>query len=117
MTLGESIFRRLAVTPEPPYFAVIFTSVRNGSDSESYSEMADCLERMVKNQPGYLGMESVRGTDGVGITVSYWNSVEAIEQWRNVPIHREAQQSGRAAWYDGYHLRICRVERDSFLMK
>ena len=99
----------IANTPKPPYYAVIFTSLKTPED-EGYSDMADKMADMAKQQPGYLGHESVR--DGLGITVSYWESLEAIKNWKNVAEHLEAQRTGINRWYSSYKTRICRVDRD-----
>lgn len=102
----------IARTPEPPYFAVVFTSVRGDADPEGYAVMADRMVELASGQPGFLGMETVRNTEGVGITVSYWASLDAIRKWREHAEHRVAQSRGRSTWYREYRLRICRVERD-----
>jgi heme-degrading monooxygenase HmoA len=99
-----------APTPEPPYYAVIFSSVRTGQDAAGYGEMAERMVELAAQQPGYLGVESVRDGDGQGITVSYWQSLEAIHAWGGVAEHRQAQQGGRAKWYEVFQLRVCRVE-------
>ncbi len=97
---------------ESGYFAVLFTTLRpvDGSD-DGYAAMAERMDELARHQPGYLGMDSARGVDGVGITVSYWESLEAIAAWRDVEEHRKAQIEGRRRWYDGYTLRVARVER------
>lgn len=100
-----------ATTPEPPYFAVIFVSVRNGVDDEGYAAMAARMAELAALQPGYLGLDSVRGGDGLGITVSYWRTEADIARWRAHAEHREAQLQGRRDWYRQYELRVCRVER------
>jgi heme-degrading monooxygenase HmoA len=100
-----------AATPEPPYFAVIFTSIRTRADSDGYEVTAERMLELAREQPGYLGVESARGEDGLGITVSYWSSQEAIRAWREHAEHAIAQESGRTKWYSRYSLRICRVER------
>jgi heme-degrading monooxygenase HmoA len=102
----------LARTPEPPYFAVVFTSVRRSTDEPGYEATADRMVELASGQPGFLGLESVRDQSGVGITVSYWASLEAIRDWRAHAEHRVAQAQGRSTWYGEYRLRICRVERD-----
>lgn len=99
-----------ARTPPPPYYAVIFTSLRTGVD-EGYEEMARRMVELARQQPGFLGVESARGTDGLGITVSYWSSPEAIAAWRRQTEHRVAQERGRRDWYSRYELRVARVER------
>lgn len=91
------------------YYAVIFTSTQK-ENIEGYHEMANKMEQLAKLQPGYLGMESVRNE--VGITVSYWESLEDIKLWKQQTKHLEAQQKGRKDWYDWYHVRICKVERE-----
>jgi len=101
----------IAATPEPPYYAVIFTSIRR-SPAEGYGELAQAMEVLAAQQPGYLGIESVRGEDGVGVTVSYWESTEAILNWRRNLEHRAAQDAGRKNWYEDYRVRIAKVERD-----
>jgi heme-degrading monooxygenase HmoA len=70
------------------------------------------MEELAREQAGFLGMESVRGADGMGITVSYWSSMEAIAAWRRDAEHRVAQEKGRGGWYSGYRIRIARVERE-----
>ncbi|WP_053122926.1 antibiotic biosynthesis monooxygenase [Pseudomonas sp. P1.31] len=92
-------------------FAVIFTSTRTEGDN-GYAAAAERMEELVNMQPGYLGVESVRGADGVGITVSYWESEAAILAWRQNPEHRVIQERGRSIWYSKFHTRVCRVERE-----
>lgn len=99
----------LAKTPEPPYYVVIFTS-RRASAHEGYGEMADRMVELASEQAGFLGIESVR-EGAIGITVSYWDSMEAIDSWRKHVEHREAQRMGRDVWYDEYNVRVARVER------
>ena len=99
----------LAKTPSTPYYAVIFTTLRTDID-EGYEETAARMEELAKEQPGYLGIESARSV--VGITVSYWEDVTSILHWKNNIEHSEAREKGRTLWYEKYHLRICKVERD-----
>ena len=100
-----------AVTPHPPYYAVIFTSVRTAADPDGYAVTADRMVELARQQPGFLGIESARGADGLGITVSYWESEAAIRAWHEQAEHRLAQAAGREKWYAAYQLRVCRVER------
>ena len=100
----------IANTPAPPYYAVIFTS-RHGDDTEDYGEMADRMVELAGTMPGYLGIESVKNDEGQGITVSYWETEEAIRNWKANADHRVAQETGRTRWYEEYALRIARVER------
>jgi heme-degrading monooxygenase HmoA len=99
-------------TPTPPYYAVIFTSQRTAADDDGYAVMAERMLELAAAQPGFLGVESARDPEGVGITVSYWESLEAIRRWREHPEHGLAQAQGRAKWYASYRLRICRVEAE-----
>lgn len=101
----------LATTPEPPYFAVIFASVRTAQDDEGYAAAADRMAQLASEQPGYLGVDSVRGTDGVGITVSYWSSEAAIAAWRRHAEHTIVREQGRKSWYSQYELRVARIDR------
>ena len=98
-----------ANTPAPPYYAVIFTSMRTEQDN-GYGEMADKMVALAQEQPGYLGHESAR--EEIGITVSYWENLEAIRNWKQQIDHLVAQQKGREIWYASYKTRICKVERD-----
>ena len=100
---------KIATTPEPPYYAVIFTSIRTKVD-EGYEEMAEAMVKLGEQQPGYLGIESARNE--VGITVSYWKDLESIRNWKKQSDHVFAQQEGRRIWYASYKTRICKVERD-----
>jgi heme-degrading monooxygenase HmoA len=102
----------LASTPEPPYTAVIFTSLRTDADDEGYRDAARRMEELAADQPGYLGIESVRDAEhGLGITVSYWASESAARAWKQVAEHRDAQLLGRSTWYRAYAVRIATVER------
>lgn len=104
----------IAQTPNPPYYAVIFTSLRTPDDA-GYAAMAEAMFALAAQQPGFLGVESAR--EELGITVSYWTSLEAIAAWKQNSAHLVAQQRGRDVWYDAYKVRICRVERDYDLNK
>jgi heme-degrading monooxygenase HmoA len=97
-----------AATPAPPYYAVIFTSLRTGEE-QGYGETARRMLELARTQPGFLGVESVR--DGLGITVSYWESPEAIRAWKENAEHRLAQVRA-GEWYAAFRVRICRVERE-----
>jgi heme-degrading monooxygenase HmoA len=92
-----------------PYYAVIFTSTQK-ADIEGYGEMANKMEELAKKQAGYLGMDTARNE--VGITVSYWVSLDAIKSWKHNTEHLIAQQKGRHEWYRWYNVRICKVERE-----
>lgn len=101
----------IAETPEPPYYAVIFTSVRTAGDN-GYAEAANRMIELAQKQPGFLGAESSR-TD-VGITVSYWTDLESIKSWKINAEHLEAQKKGRTLWYETAKTRVAKVERDFF---
>lgn len=99
----------IAATPAAPYYAVIFTSLRTEREN-GYGKMAEAMEELAATQPGFLGIESAR--DGLGITVSYWSSLESIAAWKQNSRHLVAQQRGRDTWYEEFKVRVCRVERD-----
>lgn len=99
-----------AQTPQPPYYAVIFTSQRTEGD-QGYGSMAECMVELAHEQSGFLGVESARGADGLGITVSYWESTQAIANWKANAEHRIAQETGKRVWYADYQLRVAKVER------
>lgn len=100
----------IANTPKPPYYAVIFTTERSTID-EGYTQMAQQMLEMAQQQPGFLGEESAR--EELGITVSYWESLEAIKNWKHNAKHLQAQKLGKEKWYKKYKLRVARVERDA----
>jgi heme-degrading monooxygenase HmoA len=102
----------LAQTPEPPYIAVIFTSLRSDDDEAGYGAMAEAMDRLAREQPGWLGFESARGADGFGITVSYWRSAAEARAWKGVAEHLGAQRLGRERWYRTYRVRIAEVQRE-----
>jgi heme-degrading monooxygenase HmoA len=103
------IKQMIAQTPPTPYYAVIFTSIRTEGNN-GYAAMADAMDELAKQQEGYLGIESARNE--IGITVSYWQSLEAIRNWKANTDHLMAQKYGREKWYANYKVRICKVERD-----
>ncbi|EJV87619.1 antibiotic biosynthesis monooxygenase family protein [Bacillus mycoides] len=94
-----------------PYYAVIFTS-NLSNDTTDYSTVSEKMEELAKQQPGFLGVESARDNSGLGITISYWESLEAIENWKKNALHKEAKTRGREQWYENFHLRICLVEKE-----
>ena len=91
--------------------AVIFTSVRNGTDAAGYDAAAVAMDALAARQPGYRGVESVRGIGGDGITISYWADEAAAIAWRDHPEHAAIRELGRARWYDRYRLTVCAVTR------
>jgi heme-degrading monooxygenase HmoA len=99
----------IAATPKPPYYAVIFTSLRTEGDN-GYGDMAAAMVELAAQQPGYLGIESAR--EDLGITVSYWSDLESIKNWKANVEHQQAQKSGREKWYSSFKVRISKVERD-----
>jgi heme-degrading monooxygenase HmoA len=99
-------------TPEPPYYAVIFSSQRTPGDN-GYGTMADKMVELASKQKGFLGVESARD-EQLGITVSYWDSVDAIQAWKDHSLHTIAQEKGKSEWYESFSLRVCKVERQSF---
>lgn len=92
-----------------PYYAVIFTSIQT-EDLKGYAEMAEQMEQLAKDQKGFIGIDSAR--NAIGITVSYWESLEAIQQWKQHTDHLIAQQKGIQNWYAYYNVKICKVERE-----
>ncbi|MFO2462715.1 antibiotic biosynthesis monooxygenase [Pseudomonas sp. 15FMM2] len=100
----------IAHTPAPPYYAVIFSSLRTEADP-GYTAAAERMLELAREQPGFLGVESARGADGLGITVSYWASEAAILAWKEHAEHREIRAQGRSTWYAAFHTRVCKVER------
>ena len=99
----------IAETPEPPYYAVIFSSLTTEID-EAYAETAARMNELAAQQPGFLGVESAR--EELGITVSYWSNLDSIKHWKRNAEHLMAQKTGREQWYSNYKTRIARVERD-----
>ena len=99
-----------ARTPEPPYYAVIFTS-RRTDVAEGYDDMSAKMVGLAAQQPGFLGVESARDANGLGITVSYWETEEAIANWKKHGEHRLVQGQGFGKWYEEFFTRVAKVER------
>lgn len=104
--MSDNSFAKL---PAPPYYAVIFSSQRSAGDRD-YEQMSLRMVELATAQQGYLGAESVRGGDGFGITISYWENLAAIAAWKAHAEHQIAQETGRQQWYEHYEVRIARVE-------
>ena len=100
-----------AALPSPPYYAVIFSSQRNDRENFAYDEAAARMLELACTQPGFLGVESARGPDGFGITVSYWDNEASIAAWRQHAEHAQVRRYGRTQWYEHFELRVARVER------
>jgi len=101
----------LARTPEPPYYAVIFSSLRTEGE-HGYEAMARRMVELAAQQPGFLGVDTTRGAEGLGLTVSYWKDLASIAQWKKNPEHLDAQRKGRNQWYANFVMRIAKVERE-----
>ena len=101
-------------TPPPPYYAVIFSSVRT-NDNKGYSEMNALMNELALQQEGFLGMENA--SSEIGISISYWSSLEAIKRWKDNLDHQKAQREGQKRWYGQYKVRIAKVERDYDFLK
>lgn len=99
----------IADTPIPPYYAVIFTSTTTDNTQE-YAQMAEKMVALAATQPGFLGVESAR--QELGITVSYWQDIESIKNWKAEAEHIQAQKLGRDRWYSAYTTRIAKVEKE-----
>lgn len=99
-----------AALPEPPYYVVMFISQRTEGDN-GYAAMAERMVERARQQPGFLGADSVRDAQGLGITLSYWRSEADILAWKQDAPHREAQAKGRAQWYSRFEVRVARVAR------
>ena len=99
----------IARTPSPPYYAVIFSSLRTEGD-QGYGQAASRMLELAREQQGFLGVESAR-EDRLGITVSYWESEAAILAWKQQAEHRAVREQGRASWYSAFQTRVCKVER------
>jgi heme-degrading monooxygenase HmoA len=104
-----------ALALKPPYYAVVFSSQRTEGE-QGYGAMAERMVELAAQQPGYLGVESARDADGFGITVSYWESEQAIAHWKANAEHRAAQTQGWSTWYRHFELRVAKVER-AYAMK
>ena len=98
-------------SPKPPYYAVIFTSKRTEGD-HGYAAMAERMEALANEQPGFLGIESARTLEGFGISATYWKDEASARAWKQVARHLEAQRAGRERWYAGYRVRVAKVERE-----
>jgi len=94
------------------YYAVIFTSQRTEKDEAGYAKMAEAMDSLAQKQPGFIRAEGVRDAEGKGITVSYWETLEAIQAWKENAKHLVAQQFGKENWYTHYQVEICQVMKE-----
>jgi heme-degrading monooxygenase HmoA len=94
-----------------PYYAVIFTSKRK-ENATDYDATAERMKELTAQQPGFLGIDSARSADGIGITVCYWDSIEAIKNWKVNNEHLYAQKMGKEVWYESYSVRVAKVEEE-----
>jgi len=99
----------IAKTPLPPYYAVIFSSIRKNGD-KGYNIMAEDMLKLASKQDGFLGVESTR--EELGITVSYWRDLDSIKKWKENSKHKSAIEKGRSIWYKSFKIRVAKVERD-----
>ena len=107
----DKYMNQFAKTQQPPYYAAVFTSVRTAAD-DGYAKTAEKMVALASEQPGFLGVESVREAGGLGITVSYWKDKESIRKWKNHAAHQQAQQFGRDKWYRSFKIRVAKVDKE-----
>lgn len=107
----QAVQARLAASDLPPQTWIVSFANKRMPDDDGYAEMGDRMDALASQQPGYLGIDSVRGSDGIGITVSRWSSIAAMVAWRRLGAHAEAQSRGRADWYRSYRSDVARVDR------
>jgi heme-degrading monooxygenase HmoA len=105
---------QIAKTPSPPYYAVIFTTIKS-DNLDGYDEMNERMFELAQQQKGYLGIESGRGA--LGVSVTYWESLEDIAAWKANAEHKLAQAKGYETWYESFATRVAMVERDHFFEK
>ena len=94
-----------------PAIAVIFTSRLSGHDAAGYAKAADVMEHLAAAQPGYLGHDSARGGDGLGLTISYWLDETSARAWHDHPEHTAIREAGRDRWYRDFTVHIAQVSR------
>jgi heme-degrading monooxygenase HmoA len=103
----------IAATPKPPYYAAIFSSVRNEGDDDAYNAMGEVMARLAMQQPGFIGFEFGADTpERFSLFVSYWKNDSDIKRWKQLGEHLDAQRAGKERWYGAYKIRIAKVERD-----
>lgn len=95
---------------QPPYYVAVFTTVRT-QEQGGYGETNARMEELVKDIPGYLGMDHAQTPGGLGITVGYFRDADALTEWRTDAEHRVAQKRGQDQWYESYTLHVAKVER------
>lgn len=108
---GKRFILKRMEHPRTGQIAVIFVSQRTGLEAAEYVAAAEAMAQLAAVQPGYAGVDSVRDTDGLGITISYWADEASAMAWRDHPEHARIRDLGRARWYDWYTLDVTRVER------
>ncbi|MER6026310.1 antibiotic biosynthesis monooxygenase [Streptomyces sp. NPDC001851] len=99
-----------ACLPEPPYYAVVFTSVPTDTDPDGYQRTAEHLSRLVREVPGFLGEDAARTPGGLAVSVAYFRDLAGIERWRDHPAHLAAKRRGRERWFERYAIHVARVE-------
>ena len=113
----DAVFARLAAGDLPPQTWVVSFANERMPDDDGYAEMGERMDVLASQQPGYIGIDSVRGSDGVGITVSRWSSIAAMVAWRRQGAHGEAQTRGRSEWYRSYRSDVARVDRSASFVR
>lgn len=100
------------MTTNQALYAVIFTSQRTNQDQQGYETMSEKMLTMVQNAEGFVKADSLRDSKGLGITISYWSSLESIKKWKAETEHLKAQELGKSSWYSSYTTKICRIEEE-----
>jgi heme-degrading monooxygenase HmoA len=109
---NEEAMPYISKTPEPPYYAVVFTSINADVDHTEHVEMSARLVQRASTYEGFLGIEAARNSDGTGVAAVYWQDLDSMRAWAQDPEHQVAKRKGREIWYSHYMIRICKVEQE-----
>ena len=93
-------------------FLVVFRNrKRSDIDQAAYGEASEQMERMARQQPGFVSFKSYVADDGEVIAMSEWEDEDAALAWRRVAEHSAAQSRGRSEFYEDYTLFACKHPR------
>jgi heme-degrading monooxygenase HmoA len=91
-------------------YAVIFKSKRQDANSELYYQHNDLLDEKIKSLPGYIKHSGLRHPESrEGVTIAYFNSLDAIDNWRKDGEHMDAKKLAKSEFYENYFVEVTEV--------
>lgn len=93
---------------------VIFEVWPKPEYKNQYLKTAAEMKVLLEDIKGFISVERFQSIydDEKLLSLSFFESHAALDEWRNIAEHRVAQKVGRSSYFTDYRIRVVNVERD-----